>query len=122
MAKPNLGPVFRQMADLMKSNGDKIRKEIDKLRQKIRDRLSEKARNRFDKQWDKAKDTKGQKRAAIVMLGRVTDDIIDVGDQIDPSYAAAEQELWALVELLRALESIEGMEQHFSDLAKSFGA
>ncbi len=122
MSQPDLGPVYRSMAKVMNATAEKVRKEIEKLREKIRERLPKKQCDRFDKDWEKAKDSKGQKRAAIVMLGRVADDIIDVGDQIDPSYAAAEQELWALVELLRALESIEGMKHHLNDLAEAFGA
>lgn len=121
MPQPNLGPVYRHMADVMKNTAAQIRKEIDKLRKKIRNRLPPKQRDRFDKDWDKAKDTKGQRRAAVITLGKVTDNVLELGGSVDPNYAGAEQELWALIDLLRALENIENMEKHFDDMAKAFG-
>ncbi|WP_374369729.1 hypothetical protein [Dongia sp.] len=122
MSSAVLGPVYRHLADVMKNTAEQIRKEIDKLRKKIRDRLPPKQRDRFDKDWEKARNTKGRRRAAVITLGKVTDSVLDAGEQIDPTYAAAEAELWALIDLLRALENIEDLEKHFDDLAKAFGS
>ncbi|WP_374652331.1 hypothetical protein [Dongia sp.] len=122
MPQPNLGPVYRHLADVMGKTAEQIRKEIDKLRAKIRKRLPPNQRDRFDKDWEKAKDTKGRRRAAVIVLGKVTDRVLDLGEAVDPNYAGAEPELWALIDMLRALEGIEDMEKHFDDMAKAFGS
>jgi hypothetical protein len=122
MPQANLGPVFRHMADVMKDTAKSLRKEIEKLRQKIRNRLPPKQRDRFDKDWNKAPDTKGQRAAAANMYGRVMRKILELGEIVDPEYAAARDELQALIDLLRALETIEDLEDHFDKMAKAFGS
>jgi hypothetical protein len=122
MAQPNLGPVYRHLADTMKRTAAEIRKEVDKLRKKIQKRLPPNQRDRFDKDWEKADAAKGQRRAAVITLGKVTDNVMDLGGTVDPEYAGAEQELWALIDMLRTLEGIEDAEKHFGDMAKAWGS
>lgn len=123
MTSPVLGPLYRQMADVMKNTATQIAKEVEKLRRTIRGRLAgkPKLRDKFEKEWDKAKDTKGRRRAAAVALGRVIGEIDELGETVSAELANAETELWALIDLLRALEQIEGLQKHFEDLAKAYG-
>jgi hypothetical protein len=122
MPQPNPGPAYRQMANVMNDAAKEFRKQIDKLRRNIRDRLPPKQRNRFDKDWDKAQDANSQRKTAAHMLGKVQAKLADLGALADPNYAAARDELQTLIDLLRGLEAIEDLRDHFADMAQAFGS
>ena len=122
MPSSALGPAFRNMADIMKNTAEEIAKEVEKLRRKIRKRLPDKMRDRFDRDWDKAEDSKGHRRATAITLGKVTDDIVDMGADINVDFAGAESELWALIDLLRAKSVREALHDPLDDDLEVFAA
>lgn len=116
-----LGPIYRNVADIMNNTAAEITKEVDKLRRKIRARMPKKMGDRFDAEWKNATNTRGRRRAAAKVLARVVTAIEDSGEAVNPDFAGAESELLTLIDLLRSLEDIENAEKHFDDMAKAYG-
>nr|WP_298685632.1 hypothetical protein [uncultured Dongia sp.] len=122
MASPALGPIYRNLADIMKNTAAEITKEVDKLRRKIRARLPKKMGDRFDTEWKNASNTKGRRRAAAKVLAKVITAIEDSGEAVNPDFAGAESELLTLIDMLRTLEDMENAGKHFDDMAKAYGS
>lgn len=122
MTSPNLGPAARQMADVMKAAEKQVRGEIEKLRKKIRDKLPEKQRKRFDKNWSKAKDTRTQSDAVYFLVEVVWYRVKQEEPDVDPEYRGILDELGLLMTMLRGLETLENLEHHFDALGKAYGS
>jgi len=124
MSSAVLGPVFRNLADAMSATIKAFESAIRTLLQKIRANLKGKPndRRRFDDAWNKARNTKSRLRAAVRALGRLVDDLEELGDVAAPELDDAERELWALIDLLRALQGLEEVRDHYDDLARRFGS
>ncbi len=116
-----LGPVYRHLQKVMASSVGEVRKEVDKLAKKISNKLKGKKKTQFDDDIKKAKNTRGKLRAAAKALGKVADDIDDMGEFVSSDLTDLEAWLLALIDLLRGLEGLENLEQHFGDMAKAFG-
>lgn len=123
MSSAVLGPVFRNLANAMEATIKAFESAIRALRQKIRANLKGKPndRRRFDDEWQKAKTTKSRLRAAVRALGRLVDDLENLGDAASSELTDAERELWALIDLLRALQGLEDLRDHYDGLAKGMG-
>lgn len=123
MSSAVLGPIFRNLANAMEANIKAFESAIKALRQKIRTNLKGKPndRKKFDDDWDKAKNDKSRLRAAVRALGRLVGDLEELGELAGPELTDAERELWALIDILRALQDLKDLRDHYDGLAKGMG-
>jgi hypothetical protein len=123
MSSAVLGPIYRQLAKQMEAVIKAYESALKKLKDDIAKRLKgqPKDRKRFEDGWDKAKTTKDRLRVAARALGRVIEDIERLGEMAASDLGDAERELWALIDLLRALQNLENLRDYYDRLAKGMG-
>lgn len=123
MSSKVLGPIYRQLAKQMDAVIKALESAIKKVKEDIAKKLQgqPKDQKRFEDGWDKAKNTKDRLRVAAKALGRVVEDIERLGEMAGPDLTDAERELWALIDLLRALQDQEALRDHYDQTATGLG-
>ncbi|WP_119301073.1 hypothetical protein [Dongia deserti] len=121
MSTAVLGPAFRAIQQALKTAADAVRREVDKLIRKISKRLRGNRKTQFDNDTSKDRKTRGRLRGATRTLGKIVGDIEDAGEMVSKELTDLEALLWALIDMLRALESLEDAEKHFDEMAKAYG-
>ena len=117
-----LGPAYRQIAKALEIARDAVKEEIEKLIRRISKKLTGQRKNQFDSGTNENLKTPRRLRGALRTLTKIMDDIEE--DQSDLS--AKEQAellgmLWALIEMLRSLESLENAFTHYDGTATGWG-
>lgn len=122
MSTAVLGPVYRQIATALGKAADDVRAEVKKVTNKISKKLSGPRKSQFDSGTNENYKTRRRLRGALKSLTRIMDDID--GGQLnldDKEQAELLNLLWALVEMLRALETLETAADHYGSTATSWG-
>lgn len=124
MSSAVLGPIYRQLAKQMDGVIKALESAIKKVRDDIAKRLKgqPKDQKRFEDGWDKAKTIKDKLRVAAKALGRVVEDIERLGEMASTDLTDAERDLWALIDLLRTLQSLENLRDHYDQTASAMGS
>lgn len=123
MSSAKLGPIYRQLEKQMDGVIKALESAIKKVKEDIARKLAgqPKDQKRFEDGWDKAKSTKDKLRVAAKALGRLIEDLERLGELASTDLTEAERELWALIDLLRALQGQEDLHDHFDQTAKGMG-
>ena len=117
-----LGPAYRQIAKALGKAADDVRAEVKKVANKISKKLKGQRKAQFDSGTNENLKTPRRLRGAVKTLTKILDDIED--EQSDLS-AKEEAELlsllWALIDMLRSLETLENSIDHYDSTATTWG-
>ena len=123
MAVDIVGPIYRNLSEILGTAVAQVRKEIGKLTKQISGGLRglPKTKDRFDKGMAKPADSLAQLNAALKAQRKVDKMVAKLKTFANKDLIKTSKDLDALINLLQALGTIEQTRKVFEKLAKSFG-